>query len=995
MGLIVKEVWRVPRSERPLESDGSALTEFAADLRRLREKAGSPPYRELSRRAHYSSSTLADAAAGRRLPGLAVTRAYVRACEGDVEEWERRWHVLAADSVEASEIEASETDADVVGRAPYAGLAAYQASDAEWFFGRERLIDELVTEVLAQRFVIVVGPSGVGKSSLLRAGLVPRLTAGGSATIALFTPGPHPVEECAVHVARLLGGMPGAVMSELLADPRNLHRIVRQTLADQMSDAEVVLVIDQFEEVFTLCQDAVERSCLVAALVEATAATNSRCRVVLGVRADFYHHCLLDPDLAAVLRDHQVVVGPMSVDELRSAIVQPARLVNCSVESALLAKLIAHVNGRAGVLPLLSHALLETWRRRQGNAMTAAGFERTGGIDGALAKTAEDVFTSLDHNRQETMRNLFLRLVALGEGTQDTKRRVRRDELDTDADDVLDKLGNARLVLLAEDTVEITHEALINAWPRLQTWLVNDREGQRVHRQLTEATATWNDHDHDPGTLLRGVRLAVMKEWARSHQGASHAEQALLDASVAAEDKERAAGLRRVRLMRGLVAVLVVLLVAATTAAVYAVDSQQTATHQHDVAVALNAVRQATDLATTNPALAAEVSLAAYRLYPSRATGDSLVANAAAATRIPLNIDGWRVGEVSIAPSGDLAVANRRADITALLSVSGREVTQVTTLQGGSFATRFSADGRTAATIDRLAIPRLWNISDPRHPQILATIPTKAMDSMFSPDGSLLVTTDAIPTLSNRDIPEPIDDQPRWDVGAAARLWDITNPNQPRELGTLTDSHPAVTMFGNNGTTIATISFGKSGANIQLWDISKPTTPRLAVRELEPDHSHSVVLTGASFANKDRILYTVDSNSGVIKVWDIGTLDKPREVQKIRRYHAVGLSSHPDVRKLITASQEGGLTVWDISGARQPKKTIDLPLTGAFLGDSVLSKDGKTIEAIDYSSDKMNLVRWQLDLSRAASTACKWITPRMTQSNWRKYFIDLPYQPPC
>jgi energy-coupling factor transporter ATP-binding protein EcfA2 len=931
---------------------------------------------------------LADAAAGRRLPSLAVALAYVRACEGDVGEWERRWYVLAADLAEIPE-----TESDVAGQAPYVGLAAYQADDAEWFFGRERMVDELVAQVRTQRFVAVVGPSGAGKSSLLRAGLVPRLTAGRSVMLALFTPGPHPVEECAVHVARLLGGMPGAVTAELTADPRNLHRIVRQILADEPLDAEVVLIIDQFEEVFSLCQGAAERRLLVAALVDATGATNSRCRVVLGVRADFYSHCLLDPDLAMVFRDHQVVVGPMSVDELRSAIVQPARRVNCSVEGSLLAELITHAHGRAGVLPLLSHALLETWRRRQGNALTAAAFERTGGIDGALVKTAEDVFTSLDHSQQETARHLFLRLVVLGEGTQDTKRRVRRDELDEETDEVLDRLGSARLVVLAEDSVEITHEALISAWPRLQTWLVNDREGQRVHRQLTEATATWIDHDRDPGTLLRGARLAIVKEWARGHHDANRAERAFLDVSVAAEHRERASARRRVRLMLGLIAILVVLVVVATTAALYAIDAQQTAAHQRNVAVALNAVRASSDVVTTNPALAAEISLAAYRLHPSRETGDNLVANAAAATRIPLNAP----GVVAIAPSGRLvAAADSRTDTTALSAISERGVTPVATLQGGMFSARFSADNRTVATVDQHAVPRLWNISDPSHPGKLATIPAKAVDFVFSPDGSLLATTDAIPTPPNGELPTPIDEQPRWGGGAAARLWDIRNPTHPRELGILADSHPAITMFGNTGKTIATIRFGTTmngptTSEIGLWDVSAPRAPTLATKGFGSRDQWF-----ATFTNKDQVLYTVDSN-GVIRVWDISTLDKPRAVRAIRGYRAAtsGMTSDPATHKLITSSGKGGLTVWDISDSLNPQKIVDLPLYETNLGALSISKDGETIEVIAYATGKTTLVRWHLDPDRAASTVCKRTAPRMTESDWRIYFNDLPYQPPC
>lgn len=392
----------MPRAERPLQSDGTALTEFAVDLRTLRQKAGNPSYRELARLAHFSSSTLSDAAGGKRLPSLAVTLAYVRACEGDVGEWERRWHTLVLESEPATRVR-GEDECDGK-RAPYVGLAAYQVQDAEWFHGRESLVEELTKRVAARRFVTVIGPSGAGKSSMLRAGLVPRLSPTG-ATVVLFTPGAHPIEECAIQLAHLIGSTPGAVMAELADDERGLHRLTRQALTDESDGTDIVLIIDQFEEVFTLCHDPAERARFIALLIQASQAATSRCRVVIGVRADFYGHCLLDADLAAATRDAHLAVGPMTVDELRRAIVDPARRAECTIETSLVTTLVAHANGQAGALPLLSHALLETWRHRKGHTLTLAGYQRTGGIDGALARTAETVFNSLDESQQCTARN--------------------------------------------------------------------------------------------------------------------------------------------------------------------------------------------------------------------------------------------------------------------------------------------------------------------------------------------------------------------------------------------------------------------------------------------------------------------------------------------------------------------------------------------------------------------------------------------------------------
>lgn len=308
----------VPRAERPLELDGSLLTTFAADLRELRRNAGSPPYRELARRSHFSSTTLSDAAGGRRLPSLEVTLAYVRACDGDAEQWEQRWRAAAAELHVSTPVSDAGTGDDLT--APYVGLRAYGREDAELFFGRERLVDDLVARVRRQRFVAVFGPSGSGKSSVLRAGLIPRL--GG--TVLCFTPGSHPVEECAIHLARLAGELPGSVHTELAGDPRAVHRLVRQALAPEPASAEIVMVVDQFEELFTLCTDDQQRQRFLALVLTAASVPRSRCRVVLGIRADFYPHCARLPELVEAFEDAQVTVGPMAPEDLRRAIVQPA-----------------------------------------------------------------------------------------------------------------------------------------------------------------------------------------------------------------------------------------------------------------------------------------------------------------------------------------------------------------------------------------------------------------------------------------------------------------------------------------------------------------------------------------------------------------------------------------------------------------------------------------------------------------------------------------------
>ncbi|HKN55133.1 MAG TPA: hypothetical protein VJX66_21745, partial [Amycolatopsis sp.] len=593
-----------------MEPGDDPLTEFAADLRRLREQAGNPTYRELGRRAHYSAGTLSEAAGGRKLPSLAVTTAYVRACGGVVSEWEQRWHAVAEEDRRDGH---PEPQPDGGEKPPYVGLTAFGPEDAGRFFGRERLVEKLTRRLARQRFLAVLGASGSGKSSVLRAGLIPAMV---PAPTILMTPGARPLQECAVKFAAALGLTSGAMLADFTADPANLGLAARQLMADREGD--VVLVVDQFEEVFTLCADIEERHRFLAALVAATEDPAGRIRVVLGIRTDFYTHCAQHPELAEAMQDAQILVGPMTTEELRQAISQPAIDAGYRVETALVSRLVADATGQPGVLPLLSHALLETWRRRRGTTLTLAGYESTGGIERAVAQTSEHTFGTLSARQQRLARQVFLRMTALGEGTEDTKRRISRDELDTDDADaavVLDRLASARLVMLDDTGIEIAHEALIRGWPRLREWLAEDRDGLRVHRQLTEATDAWESVYEDQGWLYRGTRLAIAREWAaRQDSELSQRERRFLDASLQVERAEQELTRRRARRLRQLVALLAVLLLFAVGATVYAVNAQSTATSQRNNALAQKVAGQALALHGTDPALASQLALAAYRI---------------------------------------------------------------------------------------------------------------------------------------------------------------------------------------------------------------------------------------------------------------------------------------------------------------------------------------------------------------------------------------------
>ncbi|MFG2291977.1 H-X9-DG-CTERM domain-containing protein [Streptomyces sp. NPDC048603] len=576
------------RQEKPLDPLAGPVAEFAVALRKLRQEAGGPTYAAMARRGPYSVATLSRAAAGDQLPTLPVVLAYVAACGGDPAEWEGR----RRDAAERLALH----DADEGEAAPYRGLARFEPADRQLFFGRDRLVDDLASLVAAHRIVTVFGPSGSGKSSLLRAGLVPRLRElpDPPAAIRLLTPG-H----------RLPTGRAG---------------ILRP--AD--GDGETWLVVDQFEEVFTLCHDADDRAGFIGALLAAND-PGSRLRVVLGIRADFYARCLEHPGLAAAVRNASLPVARMTPAELRQAITKPAAAQGLTVERALTTRLLEEVSAQTSGLPLLSHVLLETWRRRRGRALTLEAYERAGGVRGAIAQTAEAAYGQLDPDQAATARRIMMRLIAPGDGSPDTRRPARRGELEGIGTDgapaaVLELLARARLISLDGDTVELAHEALITAWPRLRAWIEEDREQLRLHRWLTEAAGAWDSLGREPGVLAPATRLAMLRAFAtgtrRSELTSLEAE--FLDASTAARNRTRR-GRRTVRAVMSLLAVLAVL------AGSLAWQQSRSEDRRRLVGAALRTAALADGLRRTDPATADRLSVAAWGLAETTETRAALL----------------------------------------------------------------------------------------------------------------------------------------------------------------------------------------------------------------------------------------------------------------------------------------------------------------------------------------------------------------------------------
>ncbi|MEX1656444.1 hypothetical protein ABZ960_25255 [Streptomyces pseudovenezuelae] len=593
------------RREKPLDPGAGAVQRLAYELRKLRDEAGTPTYRAMAARAGYSAPTLSAAAAGERLPTLPVFLVYVSACGGDPGEWEARWRAARDESADARVLDDTD-DED----GPYPGLARFEPGDGEHFHGRDELIAELARTTAAKRVVAVTGASGSGKSSLLRAGLIPALRAPSAtrspelATIRLLTPGSHPL------------------------------RTHRALFTPHDGPGDTLLVVDQFEEVFTLCADPEERAGFLRELLTA-ADPASRLRAVLAVRADFYGRCAEHGPLAEALRDSTLLLGPMPPTALREAVVRPAAARRLVVERALTARIVADVAGEPGGLPLMAHALREVWRRRTGRTLTLAAYEAVGGVRGAVAHTAEAVHARCTPAEAAALRRLLLRMVHPGDGTEDTRRPVDRTELDADATTarVLELLVRNRLLTVDGSTVDLAHEALLGAWPRLRGWLAEDRERLRLHRGLTEAALTWDALGRDAGALYRGTRLTRAREAFGGDVELNRLERDFLAASVETHEHGRRAAIRAARRLRALTAALAVLLVLAMAAGAAAWRQSGVSARQRDEAEARRAAALVDTLRQDDPRTAMRLALAAWRTADLPETRQALRTAAAQSER--------------------------------------------------------------------------------------------------------------------------------------------------------------------------------------------------------------------------------------------------------------------------------------------------------------------------------------------------------------------------
>ncbi len=645
---------------------------------------------------------------------------------------------------------------------PYKGLRAFQEADAGDFFGREALIERLLERFDASgksgHFLSVVGPSGSGKSSAVKAGLLPRLRAGavsGSRDwfIVEMVPGARPLEELEAALLRVAVNPPASLLPQLKEDERGLARAVKRVLPNTPS-TELLLVIDQFEEVFTQLEDESERTHLLNLLLNAAQDPESRFRFITTLRADFYDRPLLYPEFGEMVRAHTEVVLPLSRDELHQAIVEPAANAGLGLEANLVPEIINDVAEQPGALPLLQYALTELFERRDERWLTLQAYRDIGGVSGALAQRADELFAEMDEEGQVAARQLFLRLVTLNEGAEDTRRRVLLDELlslQVDASQmqaVIDRFGKYRLLTFDRDpatrtpTVEIAHEALIRRWGRFQGWISESREGLRIQRRLTAAADDWLNAGKDPSFLASGARLEQFEIWKdETDLALTGKEFAYLDASLAervrqqAEEearlaKEAALEKRSRNFLRALAGVLAAATVGALALTGFALNQSQ--------------------IADQNAATA------------TYAQGDALAqADAAATSAAVAQVNAAEARSLAFASGAQLALNGNNTDLAILLALKANEGDQSNEqtrriLAEAAYApgTRrvfaghkdrvsnlaYSPDGMTAVSSSRDRTLILWDVQSGAEIRRLEGHGDWIWDVAFTPDGTKVVS---------------------------------------------------------------------------------------------------------------------------------------------------------------------------------------------------------------------------------------------------------------
>ncbi|MFB2917599.1 hypothetical protein [Aerosakkonema funiforme] len=835
---------------------------------------------------------------------------------------------------------------------PYRGLFHFSPNDAEVFFGREKFVEELFEATQTCNFIPVLGASGSGKSSVVLAGLVPKLQNEGHWLFTHFRPDSDPFHALALALVPLY--TPNLDNTDKIIQARKLSKALGEEeipLADVFAQIHqnhptdrVLLIADQFEEIYTLCTDDKIRLSFLDTLLASFPSSPSQWQykrvLVATMRADFLGNALSYPPFGDVLKSNIQLIRSMKYEELEQVIVKPSEKLRVTFQEGLVKRILYDVESEPGNLPLLEFALTELWKRRKGRELTHAAYEEIGEVKGALARHANEKYRNLTDDEKKKVQRIFIQLVRPGEETEDTRRLATKAELGEASWGLVKKLADARLVVTSrnpenQETAEVVHEALIRNWSQLREWMEIDRSFRTWQEQLRIRIEQWKQTQRDEGALLRGAALVEAEEKLKQRREyLCQEEQEFIEASVALRDREQKERSRRRRLtISGLASGLGVALVLAGVAVI----GWRTAQISE-----INSLAQSSDgfLNLDKPKAVISSIKAAVKMQNqlwgvdanTRTQVEVALLNTVHNVAVPNTLGGHAntVNGVSFSPNGKM-LASASDDYTVKVwdIFSGKEIKTLTGHTNCVNGVSFSPNGKMLASASADNAVKLWDISSGKEIKTLTGHTNSVWGVSFSPNGKMLASASADKTVklwdtsSGKEIKTLtghtdgvawVSFSPNGKMLASAstdktvKLWDTSSG---KEIKTLTGHRNSIwgVSFSPNGKMLASAS---SDNTVKLWDT-------FTSKEIKTFTGHTSSVNGVSFSPDGKMLASASSDK-TVKQWDTST---SKEIKTFSGHKAAvwGVSFSPDGKMLASASADKTIKLWDISSGK-PIKTL-------------------------------------------------------------------------